>query len=188
LKIKFSTVALVVCVVAIVANAVLGVMYFKQGDEQELLASELDLAGDALMEYNGNASILEEQLAVVEARLLEEQQALTDARLVAEQLNPLDELSSGTILDRILQLAKESKIEIVVISTQPEGDEEIDSLAFSTLLINLQARGKLKDLAVFIDQVENGQFSIVSINEISIDGSGESYDTILDFSVYYSRS
>lgn len=188
MKIKFSTVALVVCVAVIIANAALGVMHFQQKNEQESIASELDSAENALLEYNGNASILQEQLAVVEAWLMEEQQAVADARFMTEQLNPLDKLSSGTILDRLLRLARESKIEIVVISTLPEGDEEMGGLTFSTLLIDLQARGRLHDLAAFIGQLEKGHLRVVSINEISIDGSGESYDTILDFSVYYSRS
>jgi hypothetical protein len=188
LKIKLSTVALVVCVAAIIANAVLGVMHFQQKNEQELLASELDLATDALFVYNGNTSILEEQLAVVEARLMDEQQALADAELIAEEMNPLSKLSSGAILDRILWLAKESKIEIAVISTQPGEDEEISGLTYSTLFIDLQASGKLHDLAVFIVQLEKVQLRVVSINEIDIAGGWELYDVILDFSVYYSRN
>jgi hypothetical protein len=187
LKIKFSTVALVVCMAAIIANAVLGVMHFKQEDEQGVLSSELDLAMSALLEYNGNASALEEQLAIVEARLMDERQALADAELIAEQMNPLSKLSSGAILDGILQLAKERKIEIIVISTEPGEDEAIDGLTYSTLFIDVQASGELNDLAAFIVQLEKVRLKVVSINEIDIASSGGSYDIVLDFSVYYSR-
>ena len=180
--------ALLLCVAALAANAVMGVMYFQQQSEQESPTSELTAARGALTEYVGSASSLEEQLAAAEARLTEEQLAIAEARLLLEQAYPPDRLSSGSILNSVLQLAQESKVNVVEVSTQPEGDEERNRHTYSTLSIDLQVTGSLRDLAAFVSKLEKGEIGTVVIDEISIAGTADPYTASLDFSVLYPRS
>ncbi len=187
MRIKFSTVALLVCVAALAADAVLAVMYFQQQSEQESLSSELTEAREALTGYEGNASSLEEQLTAAEARLAEEQLAMAEAKLIVEQAYSPDKLSSGGILDGVLELAEHSRINVVEVSTRPEGDEERDGQTYSTLSIDLQVRGSIHDLASFVSNLEKGAIKAVTVDEIIVEGAGDSHDASLYFSVFYPR-
>jgi len=187
LKVKFSTVALLVCIAALAADVVLAVMYFQQQGEQGSLASELTAAKGALTEYSGNASSLEEQLTLAKTRLAEEQLESAEARLIVEQAYSPDKLSSGGILNGVLQVARESKVDVVEVSTQPEGDEEMDGQTYSTLSIDLQVKGSLSDLVTFIHNLEKGAIKAVTVDEIIIEEAGDSYDASMSFSVFYPR-
>ena len=95
MKSKFSKVVLTVAAAALIANAVLGLMYFQQQRERELLSSQLAAARDSLAGY-GNISSLEEQLGELaseqpnQARFTRALSALE--RRVEEHDESLDEL------------------------------------------------------------------------------------------------
>ena len=185
LKAKFSTVALIVCIAALAADAVLAVMYFQQQSERESLASELTGAREALTEYGGNASSLDEQLAAAESRLAEGHLAIAEARLIVEQAYSPDKLSSGGILNGVLELAEDSKVNVIEVNTQPEEGENGGEVAFSTLYIDLQVEGSLPELAAFIGKLEKEAVKAVTVEEIIIEGAGDSYAASLSFSVFY---
>jgi len=174
LRIKLSTLALIVGAAALVASAVLGVMYFQQQREQESLASQLAVGRESLTEYDSAAS-LEERLAAVEARL------------IAEQAYFPDKLSSEATLTSILQIAQESQVTVVEISTQPERDQERGNHTYSALSVYLQVTGGLPELQDFVNKLEKGELKAVSIDEIGITGMEESPVVSLDFSVWARR-
>ena len=160
-------------------------MYFQQQSERESLASELTGAREALTEYGGNASSLEEQLAAAESRLAEGHLAIAEARLIVEQAYSPDKLSSGGILNGVLELAEDSKVNVIEVNTKPEEGENGGEVAFSTLYIDLQVEGSLPELAAFIGKLEKEAVKAVTVEEIIIEGAGDSYAASLSFSVFY---
>ncbi len=174
MRVKLSTLALIVIVAALVANAVLGVMYFQKQSQQASLASQLTASKESLAEYDSTAS-LEEQLAAAEARLM------------AEQAYFPDKLSSDAILNTILQLAQESQVTIVEIRTQPESDENVGNHTYSALSIHLQVTGSVTELQTLVNKLETGELKAVGIDEVRITEMKGSPAASLDFSVYARR-
>ena len=172
MKIKLSTVALIVA--AVVATAVLGVMYLQQQSEQQLLSSELTAAKELLREY-GSADNLEEQLADAEARLMIEQAYFPD------------KLSSEAILNSVLQLARESQVNVVAVMTQPGREEQRGNYTYFALSIHLEVTGSLPELQAFISKLEKGALKAVSIDDLSIAGIKDSPAASLRFSVHARR-
>ena len=184
MKIKLTNVALIIGVVALIVNAVLGVMYFQQRGERESLISELAEVKQSFSEY-GMADDLEKQVADAESRLEEAQQAAIDARLIAGQAYSVENLSNGGILDGVLRLAHESQVNVINISTQPKGNEVREGHIYSTLSIDLSVTGSLPHLAVFAYKLENGEIKAVTIDDISISSTSDAYAATMNFSVFY---
>jgi len=174
MRIRLSTLALVVSAAALLANALLGVTYFQQQRERESLASELSAARESLSEYGGAAS-LEERLAAAEARLK------------AEQALFPKKMSSAATLNDVLQLAQESQVKIVDMKTQPGRDEKRGDHTYSALSVHLQVAGGLPELQTFLSKLEKGALKAVAIDEISITGMKESPAASLGFSVWSRR-
>lgn len=174
MRIRLSTLALVVIAAALIANALLGVTYFQQHRERESLASQLSAARESLREY-GSAANLEERLAAAEARLKAE-----------EALFP-KELGNAATLNDVLQLAQDSQIKIVDMKTQPKRDENRGNHTYSALSVQLQVVGSLPELQAFLNKLERGALKAVSIDEISITGMKESPAGSLGFSIWSRR-
>jgi len=171
---RLFTLSLIVGGTALVANVVLGVMYWQQLGQQESLRSQVTAATESLTEY-GSAASLEERLAAAEARLMTEQAYLPDS------------LGSNAILDSVLQAAEESQVTIVGITTQPEEDKEWGNYVLSGLSIELEATGSPSEIEDFVNKLGAGALKTVNVHEISITEMTESPVVTLDISVYVRR-
>jgi len=187
MKLRFATVAVVVCVAAVAVNAVMGVMYSQRQGERSSALAELAFAQDALAEYQANATGLQQQWEVAAARLAEERQAAEDIRAIIDQAYPAGTASSGGILNRILELAGDSAVSVTEVETRPEGEEEIGGLAYASLHIDMQVEGGITDLGSFVSQLERGAVKGVTLDQITIEQIGELYVAAIDCWVLYPR-
>ncbi|MDY6892948.1 MAG: hypothetical protein SVO26_04430 [Chloroflexota bacterium] len=184
MKIKLTNVALLIGSIALIANIGLGVVYFQQRSEKESLISELADVQQSFNEYN-MTNDLKNQIADAETRLEEAQQASIDARLTAEQAYSKENLSNGGILDGVLQLAQHNHLNVIHLSTKPDGNEIREGHTYSTLVVDMRVSGSLPNLAVFASKLENGAIKAVTIDDISISSSSDAYAATLNFSVFY---
>lgn len=168
-KLFMVTMAIIVAVYTL-----LGVAWLQQLRERESLASQLSAASESLREY-GTAASREKRLAAAKARLLAEQGVFPK------------KLSSGATLNDVLQLAKESQVKIIDVTTQPGSDEKRGDHTYFSLSIHLQVAGSLPELQAFLSRLEKGALKAVAIDEISITGMKESPAASLGFSVYARR-
>lgn len=187
MKTEFSTIALLLCVAALATVAVTGVMYVQRQGDRESLDFELAAARTAIEDFQGNATILEQRLAVAEDLLAEEQRAMEDARVMVEQAYSTGALSSGEILGGVLSLAQDSRLDVVEITTEPEETEVVADLEYSVLSIDLRVMGGLLDLSSFVGKLEKGVIKAVSVDEITIEEVEGSYVASVYFSVLYPR-
>ena len=188
-----STAALIISVAALVAIAVLGVMYVEKRPLRESLALELAAAKESLSESISQseeqaaeeARRLQEQLAALEAKRVTEEQAIAVAIDMLEEAYSLDKRSPGGILKSIFQLANESGVDIIVAALEPLGDETRGDLTFRTLSIDLKVSGGLTNIAVFVSHLEKGPVKSVTIDSINIGGEGNLLTADLTLSVLY---
>ena len=163
----------------------MGYMLLQQQDDRDFTLTELTAAKDALMEHQGNASIRAEELAVAEARLAEEQVEIEQARTEVRGTYTADKLSSGGILNSVLQLARSNNLTVVEVITQPGDDMELDIFTFSRLSIDLSLTGSISSISIFTNKLEKGDIRAVSIDDISIEGTEDTYNARLYLSVLY---
>ena len=185
MKISYTILSLVIFLAILTGTAVMGYMLLQQQDDRDFTLTELTAAKDALMEHQGNASILAEELAVAEEGLAIEQSEIEQARIEADRTYFPDKISSGGILNSVLQLAQSNNLTVVEVITQPEDAIELDIFTFSGLSVDLLLTGSLSNISIFTNKLEKGDIRAVSIAEISLEGAEDLYNARLYFSVLY---
>ncbi|MBM3156620.1 MAG: hypothetical protein FJ004_04980 [Chloroflexi bacterium] len=185
MKVKFSTMALILLFCVLFANVVMVYLYFHKQDEQALLSTELVEAQDTLSVSEGNITGLQEQKPAAEARLKEAQLAVAQARAKVEQYYSAKGLSEISILDSILELVLENRVEIVKISTKPVTVESDANHIYSALSVEMSVSGGLAEVASFVSELENRAIKVVAIDSITMSGVDGSYVASLTFSVFY---
>jgi hypothetical protein len=187
MKLRFTTMAVIVCVAAVALNVAMGVTYSQRQTERSSALTELAFAEEALAEYQGNATGLQQQSEVAAARLAEEQRAFEDAMAAVDRAYSAGAASSAGILDSILKLAGNSAVSVIEVSTRPEGDTDVGDLVYSALHVDMRVAGSLADLGSFVSQLESGAIKGVTLGRIAIAQSGALHVAAIACSVLYPR-
>jgi len=190
---RLRTAALIVCVAAMVASAVFGVGYVQQEPTKDALATELTAARQSLSDQSSQserqaaeqARRMQERLSAAEAELEEARVALAGARGTVEQAYSPTRLSTGGVLRGIFELASESRVDVLSVTTETQEDENRGDQTFSRLSIELRVAGRLASIAAFVNELEEGSVKAVNIDDVSVTGEGNLYTADLELSVLY---
>lgn len=167
---RFSTLCLVVAILAIVGTVVFGVLYVQQQSRQASLKSQIATTQQALGEYDSTA--------------LDEEKAAAEASLATEQAYFPSELDSATTLGSIFQLADQHQIAITSIAMIPEGNQNAGNHIYTPLSISLRATGTISKLEAFIEDLESGSLQAVALEDISLTGLEGTPVMSVNFSIY----
>ncbi|MEE8372676.1 MAG: hypothetical protein V3R87_02945 [Dehalococcoidia bacterium] len=190
---RLRTAALIVCVAAMVASAISGVGYVQQRSTNDALATELTAARQSLSDKSSQseqqaaeqARRMQQRLSAAEAEVEEAKAALAGARSTFEQAYSPTKLSTGGILRGIFELASESRVDVVSVTTETQEDENRGDQTLGRLSIEMRVAGRLASIAAFVNELEEGSVKAVNINDISITGEGNLYTANLELSVLY---
>lgn len=190
---RLRTAVLIICVVAMVAAAISGVGYVQQRPTKDALATELTAARQSLSDQSRQserqaaeqAQRMQERLSAAEAELEEAEIALAGARSTFEQAYSPTKLSTGGILRGLFELASESRVDVVSVTTEIQEDENRGDQTLSRLAIELRVAGRLASIAAFVNELEKGPVKAVNMDDVSITGEGNLYAADLELSVLY---
>ena len=150
-----------VVVILLVVYGVLALDYMKQGPEQDRLLSEIGEIDQSL-----------QALPELPPDRLEELTAL-QASLAAEQETIPSDINSSDVIEAILSLAQTTGVKAIPLVTEPWSEERVDEETYRVLRINVGVEGTFAQVSEFIGRLENGEFSTLSVEQLSIDVASE---------------
>ena len=144
-----------IIIVLLVAYGLLGIDYTKQRQEHEALAVSIADTTQKLQQIPAPAQNLEQRLAAAEASLAATQSALPGKP------------NSTQIINRILKLADECQVKVIPLATQQWSSEKTGKgyLAFG---LQLTVQGGFDQFVNFINNLENGEFDTLIIDDLSV--------------------
>jgi hypothetical protein len=156
---KLAVVAVIV--ILLVVYGVLALDYMKQGPEQDRLLSEIEEIDQSLQALPELPPDRLEELAIIQASLAAEQEAI-----------PSD-INSSDVIEAILRLAQRTGVKAVPLVTEPWSEERVGEDTYRVLRINVRSEGTFAQVSEFIARLENGEFSTLSVEQLSISVAGE---------------
>jgi Tfp pilus assembly protein PilO len=142
--------------VLLVVYYLLGTGYLKQRREYAALSSRVADTTLALAQMAKPPDDLETKLAAAQADL--------DA---ARGLLPAKP-SSTKLVNTILRLAEACKVKAIPLSTSPWAKGSIGDYSYEIFRINIAVTGGFTDLVNFVDRLENGEISSLTVENINV--------------------
>ena len=164
-SIRLSLVFPTILVVAILVHGALAFSYLQQRNERAALASEVEAAGQSLVEYGDSTRRLQ-QLADIEAEL------------ASEQVSFPSWLSGPGIVGQLVQLAEENGLRVSDAGTRTGGERQVGERTYRTLSVHIEVMGTLGSLRTFVGKVESGTLQTARVNELSITGIAPPPDAV----------
>ncbi len=150
-----------VVVILLVVYGVLALDYMKQGPEQDRLLSEIGEIDQSLQALPERPPDRLEELAVLQASLAAEQETISS------------DINSSDVIEVILSLAQGTGVKAIPLVTAPWSEERVGEETYRVLRLNVGVEGTFAQVSAFIDRLENGEFSTLSVEQLSIDVAGE---------------
>ena len=144
-----------IIIVLLVAYGFLGIDYTKQRKEHEALAVSIADMTQELQQIPAPAQNLEQRLAAAEASLATAQSAFPGKP------------NSTQLINRILKLADECQVKVIPLTTQQWSSEKVGK-GYLTFDLQMTVQGRFDQFVNFIDRLENGEFSTLVIEDLSV--------------------
>ncbi len=148
-------------VVLVMVYAVLGMGYLDQRQEQEELTAQISEVSQTLREIPQPPEGLEQQLA-------EAQTSLT-----AEQSSFPSEINTTQLINTILGVASACGVDATPMATEPWAVEMVGKHSYPVLRLTLAVEGSLPEITTFANELEEGEYTTLIIEELSATRSSE---------------
>jgi hypothetical protein len=150
-----TTIIVAALVIAIAANGLVWKNRLAQSAEIDLLSGELNQVSQNITRVPALPADLEVRLDLARAGLTAAQTALPP------------EFNRNDVIDYIINLAKECRVEALPISSQGWMVEKIGQ-SYPVLKLNFIITGSFTQANEFIDRLQNGKYQTLSVPEIAI--------------------
>ena len=151
---KLLIIPLIIILVAV--YYFLGMDYSKQRKEQEALTSQIIEVTQTLRQIPQPPCDLEQRLAAAQASL------------AAEQSTFPDNINSTEVIDTILELADNSKVNIISLVTQPWSAEVVGEHDYYVFRLNIAVMGEFPQLLTYLNKLEKGDYTTLIIEALNV--------------------
>ena len=158
---KLPSVALGIAGLVLLANALLFGGHLKFQRDQVILASEMVMTRQAMLEYDGPQTV---ERLVSQAHL----------ELTAEQSTFPSVLSGSGVVGDLLKIAEANGLKVTEANSKPGEERILGEHIYGSLAVDVQVSGTFAALKSFVSALEGGALPGASLEEVHIEEIGTS--------------
>jgi len=171
-KISVAKLGIAVTVLALVANAYVGIAYMRDTGERDRLVASIAEQGELLSQQD-DAATLRQLIDNVESQLVSERESLPT------------ENGTSALLQSLLALGDDAGVRVSHLVTRPKQDGRFGNSTYTVVSVSIEATGSMSQLDVFLGSLQDNLLTGSNIDEISITGIDSSPRAVVELSVYY---
>ncbi|MCL5074513.1 MAG: hypothetical protein M1136_02520 [Chloroflexi bacterium] len=165
-------------ILLVVVNLALSALYIRTEQRRSALSQQVISA----------TAELEKTRKEMDLTALKKELAETQAQLASPQASFPRDVQGIELLDEVLYLAEESRVQIVSIQSLGSGTEKLGATEYRLMRYSLQVRANLPDLIIFLNKMERSRFTTLVMDNLVISLTAKTAEMGLQLVVYAQKT